>query len=136
MRISDWSSDVCSSDLPSLAEEIAKALADLKGTRASRSGSAWTVGNDAVSWLFGHMYEQAQPQDYDPRYQRWNASDLPIIPDKWMLKLRKDKQSQVGAIRELLTSDKYVVNAGDAAREGQLLVRSEENTFELQSLIR
>src|SRR3546814_10616660 len=68
------------------------------------------------------MYEQAQPQDYDPRYQRWNASDLPIIPDKWMLKLRKDKQSQVGAIRELLKSAKYVVNAGDAAREGQLLV--------------
>src|SRR3546814_19358632 len=39
-----------------------------------------------------------------------------------MLKLRKDKQSQVGAIRELLKSAKYVVNAGDAAREGQLLV--------------
>src|SRR3546814_19817771 len=33
---------------PSLAEELAKAWAELNGTRASRSGSARTVGNDDV----------------------------------------------------------------------------------------
>src|SRR3546814_4898621 len=37
MRISDWSSDVCSSDLP----ELSKRLADRGGVRIRFGGSAW-----------------------------------------------------------------------------------------------
>lgn len=107
---------------PSLAEEIAKALADINNTKASKSNGAWQVGEDEVCWLFGHMYELCEAKEYDERFQKWNMDDLPIIPEKWKLKVIDDKKGHVSGIASRLKKAKYVVNAGDAAREGQLLV--------------
>lgn len=107
---------------PSLAKEIAEARAEQKGIKAVKSNGYWSVGDDAVTWLFGHMYEQAPPQAYDPKYEKWNLDDLPIIPEKWKLLVSKDKKDHISGIKTLLQQAKFVVNAGDAAREGQLLV--------------
>ena len=107
---------------PSLAKEIAEARAESKGVKASKNSVFWTVGDDAVTWLFGHMYETSPPEAYDPRYSKWNLDDLPIVPEKWKLQLHSDKKDHVSNIKKLIKEAKYVVNAGDAAREGQLLV--------------
>jgi len=107
---------------PSLAKEVAEARAEQLGVRASRGAGYWAVGNDAVTWLFGHMYETAPPEFYDGRYKSWLIDDLPIIPSKWALVLNKDKEDHVAAIRGLLKKTRNVVNVGDAGREGQLLV--------------
>src|SRR3546814_14193489 len=52
MRISDWSSDVCSSDLV-LVDELGNA----SGGRVSRDGGAhglhWHAGGDALTWVNG-----------------------------------------------------------------------------------
>ena len=107
---------------PSLAEEVARARAEQIGVSASKGSTHWTVGPDAVTWLAGHMYEQAQPQEYDPKWEAWSISVLPIVPPKWKLKPHKDKASRLKDIGRLIKDAKNVVNVGDAGREGQLLV--------------
>lgn len=107
---------------PSLAEAIAKARGALLGVKAQKGQGAWTVGDDAVTWLFGHMYELANPDAYDARYKTWRMDDLPIIPDRWRREPHRDKSAHLNIIKNLLKSSKVVVNAGDAEREGQLLV--------------
>lgn len=110
---------------PSLAEAIAKARAAEIGAQASRTDGCWKVGSDAVTWLFGHFYELANPQEYDERLAKWTVEDLPIIPEKWRLVPRKGVAEQLGKVKRLLADAKrggIIVNAGDAAREGQLLI--------------
>lgn len=107
---------------PSLAEAIAKARATILGVKATKGQGSWTVGEDSVTWLFGHMYELANPDEYDARFKSWKMEDLPIVPDKWRRSPHKDKSSHLSIIRGLLKSSKTVINAGDAEREGQLLV--------------
>lgn len=107
---------------PSLAGEVAAAYGEHVGAKPRKNGGYWEVGNAQVTWLFGHMYDQAPPPVYNPRYKSWNLADLPIIPDTWKLLPYKDKKDHIAVIAKLLKSAKNVVNAGDAAREGQLLV--------------
>lgn len=107
---------------PSLAEATAKARASILGVKASKGNGFWTVGDDSVTWLFGHMYELANPDEYDARFKSWKMDDLPIVPDRWRRSPHKDKSAHLSVIRGLLKSTKTVVNVGDAEREGQLLV--------------
>ena len=110
---------------PSLAEAIAMALADKNGLpEPSRSGGAWRVGSDAVTWLYGHVLEQAQPHEYDARWKSRGIDQLPIIiqHDKWKANVVEKHAAHVAAIAVLAKEARSYVNAGDAAREGQLLV--------------
>ncbi len=112
---------------PSLAEEVAKAWAERTGREARKTSTHWTVGDDQVTWLSGHMYEQAQPQEYDQRYSRWAVEDLPIVPVTWRLLPAKDrdkkpKTARIKEIQALIKGASRIVNVGDAGREGQLLV--------------
>ena len=108
---------------PSLAEGIAKALGVLRKQRAKREAECWVVGDDKVSWLFGHMFELADPAEYDEKYKKWNFDSLPIlVSGKWRRVVHDDKKKHVAAIRKLIREAKEIVNCGDAGREGQLLV--------------
>lgn len=123
---------------PSLAEGIAQARAEQLGVKAEKRSSevCWIVGDDRVTWLFGHMYDTAGPDAYGPQWKQWSIANLPItVPfDKWKLVISEDKRPAPGgrpssdksghirAINRLLHDAKRVVNCGDAAREGQLLV--------------
>lgn len=102
---------------PSLAEAIASEL----GTPAKRAGY-FEAGGDRVAWCFGHMLEMAAPDDYDPRFKKWNAQDLPIVPDEWKLLPKPDAAAQLKILGQLLDQADEVVHAGDPDREGQLLV--------------
>ncbi len=117
---------------PSMAEHIAAALGEMAGEKPRRGDGAWEVGGDAVAWLFGHMYELAEPKSYKPEWERWNLESLPIVvPDgQWRLVVSEgdDKdfnarvRGQISKIKSMLGRAARVVNAGDPAREGQLLV--------------
>ena len=102
---------------PSLAREIAKGL----GGGTKQDGYI-VVGDDVVTWEFGHLLENYAPEDYDAKYKIWRGEDLPIIPHRWMMKVRKDASKQVKVIKKLLDETELVVNGGDPDREGQLLV--------------
>jgi DNA topoisomerase-3 len=107
---------------PSLAEEVAKARAAQTGATHSKSGAGWTVGNDAVIGIFGHMYEQAQPAHYDEKYKKWRIEDLPIVPGKWKILPQEKALQRIGEVASLIGRSKGIVNVGDAGREGQLLI--------------
>ena len=103
---------------PSMGREIAKCL---KGPVARHDGYLVT-GEGIVTWLFGHILRQAEPQEYDARYKRWRAEDLPILPQAWKLYVAKGSEKQFAVVKNLIAKADEIVHAGDPDREGQLLV--------------
>ena len=85
---------------PSMGREISKYLPEQKNVQ-KRDGFI-VQGDDVVTWAFGHVLEQLQPGDYDERYQRWNAADLPIVPDEWQLKITESSAKQFRTIKKLI----------------------------------
>ena len=109
---------------PSLAEHIAGALGEISGQKPAKANGAWRVGEDAVTWLFGHMYELAEPKSYGDKWAKWSIESLPMIVEdnEWRLVLHDDKKAHISGVRTLIKDSRGIVNAGDPAREGQLLV--------------
>lgn len=105
---------------PSLARAIAAAWPN---TTFSRQEGYLAGKGVIVSWCLGHLLEQAAPDQYDPRYKRWNLHDLPIIPTTWQLEPRKQARGQLAVLRRLVKQADEVIHAGDPDREGQLLVQ-------------
>ena len=101
-----------------MGREIAKCL---KGPVARHDGYLVT-GEGIVTWLFGHILRQAEPQEYDARYKRWRAEDLPILPQAWKLYVAKGSEKQFAVVKNLIAKADEIVHAGDPDREGQLLV--------------
>lgn len=105
---------------PSMGREISKYLPEQQ--RVQRRDGYIIQGDDVVTWAFGHVLEQAEPGDYNPKYKRWNAADLPIVPEEWKLLITKSSEKQFHTIKELIEKADIIVNAGDPDREGQLLI--------------
>lgn len=103
---------------PSQARSV---VAVLPKPHVTKNGYIET-GDGIVTWCFGHLLEQFQPDDYDEKYKSWSVDHLPIIPQKWMNKPDSSKKQQVTLIKGLLKDCDTVVNGGDEGREGQLLV--------------
>ncbi len=74
-----------------------------------------------ITWAIGHLVSLAEPDQYDARYKKWNAQDLPIIPDKFKLWPNPRTRDQLKTIKELAGRCGRLVNACDAGREGQLI---------------
>lgn len=103
---------------PSVAQSYAKNLS------AYRREDGYLEGESCiVSWCLGHLAEYAQPEEYDPKYEKWQFDDLPILPEAWKLKVSKDKKKQFDVLKGLMNrSDvEYLVNGCDAGREGELI---------------
>ena len=103
---------------PSVGRELAKCLT---GPVVRHDGYLETR-DGIVTWLFGHILRQAEPDEYDPKYKRWRAEDLPIIPEKWQLLVAKDCAKQFAVVKSLIAKADEIVHGGDPDREGQLLV--------------
>lgn len=103
---------------PSVAQSYAKNLSAYKREDGYLEGESCIV-----SWCLGHLAEYAQPEEYDPKYGKWQFDDLPILPETWKLKVSKDKKKQFEVIKTLMNrSDvEYLVNGCDAGREGELI---------------
>ena len=103
---------------PNAGIEIAKAL----GATNRRDG--YMEGNGyVVTWCVGHLATLKEPHDYDLKYEKWNLNHLPIIPDRYELKVVPTAQKQFNVVKKFLTDKnfEYVVNAADAGREGELI---------------
>ena len=80
---------------PSLAEAIAKGLGN-----ADKQRSCFVCGNDVVTWCFGHILEQFEPQEYDEKYKSWDIALLPIILEKWQMKVKAGAKDQFKAVKD------------------------------------
>lgn len=104
---------------PSLARAIADALPK---PHKKDQGFIQCGNGDIVTWCIGHLLEQVEPDAYDERYKKWNMADLPIIPEQWQLRPKKNVSKQLTVIKKLVKQATHLVHAGDPDREGQLLV--------------
>ncbi|MBO6178272.1 MAG: DNA topoisomerase 3 [Selenomonadaceae bacterium] len=102
---------------PSVARELAAVLG-IKG----KGGGYIDTNGGVVTWLFGHVLRQAEPDEYDERYKRWNEADLPITPKNWRLFVSETAAQQFNTVKNLIERADEIVHAGDPDREGQLLV--------------
>lgn len=111
---------------------VAKAIAEELGVVRRDASSITCKDDNIVTWCFGHLLEQAEPDDYlpdnIPRTKKgkkiWRIQDLPIFPSEWIVAPRDDAgvQRQLNAIGAFIKRADTLVNAGDPDREGQLLV--------------
>ena len=103
---------------PSMGAEIAKCLT---GPVQRRDG--YLVTKDGiVTWAFGHILRQAEPEEYNAKYKKWNADDLPIIPSNWKMIIDENCKKQFNIIKNLIDKADEIIHAGDPDREGQLLI--------------
>ncbi len=105
---------------PSVARDLAKFLG------AGSRGNGFFEGNGwRVTWAFGHMVELQEPEDYRPEWKVWRLSDLPVIPEAFQLRARKDGSAaeQLRTIERLFREADEIVCATDAGREGELIFR-------------
>lgn len=111
---------VCIAEKPSVAREIANVL----GATSTRQG--YIEGNGyQVTWTFGHLCELKEPDEYMPRWKRWDMWDLPMIPQRYSIRLKSDEgvQKQFAVIEKLMQAADSIVNCGDAGQEGELIQR-------------
>ena len=108
---------------PSLATEIARGLGcPIPENKKVPTCGYYEKGNDIVTWAYGHVLRQKDPDEYNEKYKSWKMEDLPIIPTKWELAVSENCKQQFSKIKKLIFKSDEIVNAGDPDREGQLLV--------------
>lgn len=102
---------------PSMARELAACLKNPKQDK----GFIVTDGG-IVTWLFGHVLRQVEPEGYNAKYKIWRLEDLPIVPKIWKLQVDPKAAEQFNVVKNLIAKADEIVHAGDPDREGQLLV--------------
>ena len=111
---------VCVTEKPSVARDIARLL----GANGRHDG--YFEGNGyQVTWTFGHLCELKAPNDYLDQWKRWTLGQLPMIPQRFGIKLKDDKgiEQQFNVIKGLIAGADEVINCGDAGQEGELIQR-------------
>ena len=111
---------VCITEKPSVARDIAQIL----GAKVKHDG--YFEGNDyCVTWTFGHLCTLKEPADYTDMWKRWSLSSLPMIPQRFGIKLidQESIKRQFKVIETLIAKADEVINCGDAGQEGELIQR-------------
>lgn len=112
---------------PSVAREIARVF----GANTKKIGYIEGKGF-TFTWAFGHLLQLAAPQEYG--YYGWNIQNLPMLPPKFKLSIRKVKtkdgvvddpsvKKQLDVIKALFDEATEIIVATDAGREGELIFR-------------
>lgn len=99
-------------------------IARILGADMQRPG--FYEGNGyCVTWTFGHLCELKEPADYKPEWRFWGLGYLPMIPDKFGIRLKNDRgiEQQFNTIKSLIDKCDEVINCGDAGQEGELIQR-------------
>ncbi len=111
---------LCVAEKPSAGRDIAKVL----GANNRRDG--YMEGNGyCVTWTFGHLCALYDPHEYNEQWKGWNMSALPMIPERFSIKVSSDEgvQKQFNIIKQLMSQATEVINCGDPGQEGELIQR-------------
>ena len=115
---------------PDLARTIATAIGNMK-----RNNGFFSNDSYLVSWVFGHLFTLADIEDYEENVTdyRWKMDNLPCFPKEFKFNLKRGANKQVDAgverqfniLSTLMNREDVteVVNAGDADREGEVIIR-------------
>ena len=111
---------LCIAEKPSMGRDIARVLG------ATHSHDGYMEGNGyCVSWTFGHLCALLDPNEYNEQWKGWNMSSLPMVPERFGIKVTNDKGiiKQFNTIKSLIEKAEMVINCGDAGQEGELIQR-------------
>ena len=115
---------------PSLGRNIASALGQFRRRDGYLENEQYLV-----TWAFGHLFSLADIEAYRPSPSgRWSMENIPCFPETFRYELRrgKDKQADSGVVKQFKIIESLcnradvdtIVNAGDADREGEIIVRT------------
>ncbi|MBQ8714803.1 MAG: DNA topoisomerase 3 [Prevotella sp.] len=111
---------VCIAEKPSVAKDIARIIG------ATNAHDGYMEGNGyQVTWTFGHLCTLKEPHDYTPMWKSWSLTSLPMIPERFGIKLidQPSIKKQFSIIESLMQKADRIVNCGDAGQEGELIQR-------------
>ena len=109
---------LCIAEKPSMGRDIARVLG------ATHSHEGYMEGNGyCVSWAVGHLCALLDPNEYNEQWRGWNMSSLPMVPERFGIKVTEDKIKQFNIIKDLISKAEMVINCGDAGQEGELIQR-------------
>ena len=111
---------LCITEKPSVAADIAKILG------AGNRCQGYFEGNGyCVSWTYGHLCCLKEPDDYTELWKRWSLGSLPMLPERFGIKLIDDSgvKKQFHVIETLAARADEIINCGDAGQEGELIQR-------------
>ena len=111
---------LCIAEKPSVGRDIARVL----GANTQHDG--YMEGNGyCVSWTFGHLCALLDPHEYSEQWKGWTMSSLPMVPQRFGIKVSDDKGilKQFNTIKDLISKAEMVINCGDAGQEGELIQR-------------
>ena len=105
---------------PSVGRDIARVL----GCRTNGDGCL-TGEKYIVTWAVGHLVTLVEPDELDPKYEKWSFSTLPILPETIPLKVISSTKDQFGKVKKLINDKETdsLICATDAGREGELIFR-------------
>ena len=116
---------------PSLARNIVAGIGEMAKRRGYFENKDYIV-----TWAFGHLFSLCDIEDYNGRAgekSKWMLEGLPCFPEsfRFKLKLGADKKPDDGVNKQFeliktlcLRNDvDTIINAGDADREGEIIVR-------------
>ena len=111
---------LCITEKPSVARDIAAIV----GASVRRDGF-YEGGDYRVTWTYGHLCCLKEPHDYTPSWKRWSMAFLPMIPEKFGIKVidQESIRRQFHVIETLIGEADEVINCGDAGQEGELIQR-------------
>ncbi len=94
-------------------------------------------GGYIITWAFGHLFSLADIEAYSSVREekpKWTMDNLPCFPQEFIFEIKKDAsrktdsgaEKQFGVIKHLCNRDDVdtIINAGDADREGEIIVRT------------
>lgn len=105
--------------------ELGRAIVESLGTIKENRKTHIIVGNNIVTWAFGHIMELLKPEDYNQKYAKWNFADLPLSIDYPLKRAPiESSKAQLILIKKLINDDKIkeIIHCGDADEEGQILI--------------
>lgn len=103
---------------------MARDIAGVIGATSSRQG--YMEGNGyQVTWTYGHLCTLKEPHDYTEMWKRWGLGALPMIPQRFGIKLidQEHIKNQFAVIEKLMRDADEIINCGDAGQEGELIQR-------------
>ena len=105
---------------PSVGRDIARVI----GCRTG--GDGCLIGEKyIVTWAVGHLVTLMEPDEMNPKYEKWSFSTLPILPEEIPLKVISGTKAQFSIIKKLINDKETdsLICATDAGREGELIFR-------------
>ena len=114
---------------PSLARNIVAGIGKM-----DKKDGYFINGEYIVSWAFGHLFSLVDVESYTGTDGTgWTLDNLPCFPEEFKFELKRgnDKKVDSGVKKQFSVIEKLVnrtdvdtiVNAGDADREGEIIVR-------------